>query len=602
MVSWGRLTASARLRLRMWLLLLLVSGATARPATILSSNGTAVSNPSDARVYCEKTGWQDICWFFFSNYILHALSVRSLPGENFFSSTVFKFCCLLVPYTGVRRGLCLISRASNLATDDLQAAARANALCFVVRRPDWRPIDGDKVIGSTLTERAQGSSRPSPDTSLYEKKDPRGKDNSQAVEELRLYVKDLYNPPEPSSLFDRFTKWLIATHRFKEHKPNLGGVVDLDAVKLQGYCRLVPGYGLSYVPSNMKIYPRQARPESHSRFYRFNPFDSTTETKIASTHDVPRILFSLVQTISGGWALYKARGSQIDRYGFASFGLTVSPYIVVSIINFVGSLLTSEYEMVYMVHSSTMDEMIARGGCIDGAVGSLEEPGDHMSSVTKITTEGRIFSFQEDGNSLHCRASGEDSHRLILPREEPVQPPKVTLKERLRHGQFFLKSAKPPSHEPRKRLSWKQHLLRGHFWLRTPRYPPPTEDYRTPCILISSQPSFTQLPIRKVQPFLNALAFLLLVIAIAAPWFAMGFLSGFRANHSTSTQRNFVLIWLVAGQIQGYAVSHVERHMDKKTALKGLITVFLSYGSNCLCGLVIVAQQMVEFGTCKSVD
>ena len=255
-----------------------------------------------------------------------------------------------------------------------------------------------------------------------------------------------------------------------------------------------------------------------------------------------------------------------------------------------------------MVHSSTMDEMIARGGYIDGAVGSLEESGEHLTSATRVTAEGRIFSFHEDGASLYCRAPREDSHHLILPHEEPVSIPKITLKQRLRHGRLFLKANKLPHRTSRKQLSWKQRLLRGCFWLKPSNFSPLHPEQKNPCILIPSQSSFTQLPARKVQVYLNALALLLLFIAISVPWLVMAFLSGFRANHSSPTQQNFVLAWLIAGQIQGYAVGHVERHMDKKTALKGLIIVFLSYGTNCLCGLVIVAQEMVEFGTCKSVD
>ena len=137
-----------------WLLLFALQAkfGLARPGTTLTSNATTVEDVNHAKLYCDKTKWQDVFWFFFTNYILHALSVRSLPGENFFSSTVFKFCCLLVPYTGVRRGLCLISRASNLASNDLQAAARANALCFITRRPDWRPTDGDRVPGKFLVK------------------------------------------------------------------------------------------------------------------------------------------------------------------------------------------------------------------------------------------------------------------------------------------------------------------------------------------------------------------------------------------------------------------------------------------------------------------
>ena len=593
MASWHPWIVHARICVTLWLFVFFAASGRARPGTALNSNGTAVENPSNAKLYCEKTKARDVLWFFFTNYVLHALSVRSLPGENFFSSTVFKFCCLLVPYTGVRRGLCLISRASNLAADDLQAAARANALCFVVRRPDWRPLDGDTVVGNALTEKSQEASTP------LQRDEKECKVGQEHTDELRLYVKDLYLPPSPSSRFDRFTKWLIETHRFKDHEPNRGGALDLDTVKLQGYCKLAPGYGLSYVPSDVRVFPRQADPQPHSRLYRFNPFDSTRETKIASTHDVPRILFSLVQTVSGGWAIYKARGSQIDRYGFAAFGLTVVPYMVVSIINFLGSLLTSEYETIYMVHSSTMDEMIARGGSADGAIGTLHD--DSQAHSSRCSTETTVFSFHEDASKLYCRVERQDTYRLVLPHDEPLPRPKISWKQRLRHGQLLLRSSDSISRPPRS-LSWKQHLVRGHFWLRPPKPFTPIQEFKNPCIIVPSQSSFTRLPTRKSQPSLDALVLFLLATALSAPWILMALLSGFRANRSTSTQRNFVLAWLIAGQIQGYAVGHVERHMNKKTAMKGLLTVFLSYGANCLCGLVIVGQEMVEFGTCKAVD
>ena len=71
----------------------------ARPASS-AANSTLDSTAGNPELHCEKTTWYDVCWFFFTNYLLHALSVRSLPGENIWSATVFKLCCLLVPYTG----------------------------------------------------------------------------------------------------------------------------------------------------------------------------------------------------------------------------------------------------------------------------------------------------------------------------------------------------------------------------------------------------------------------------------------------------------------------------------------------------------------------
>jgi hypothetical protein len=84
-----------------------------------SYNSTQGSN-----VICIPATGYDLLWFYLTNYIIHALAVRSLPGENAYPSATFRFLCLLIPYTGVRRGLSLVLCASNLAPNDLQAAVR----------------------------------------------------------------------------------------------------------------------------------------------------------------------------------------------------------------------------------------------------------------------------------------------------------------------------------------------------------------------------------------------------------------------------------------------------------------------------------------------
>ncbi|TGO45279.1 hypothetical protein BOTNAR_0682g00050 [Botryotinia narcissicola] len=81
---------------------------------------------------------------------IHAATVRSLPGESPWASAAYKACCLLVPYAGVRGGLNVFLRASMLANTPLQMAARANALCMVVRSQDWRPRNGDFIRGCAL--------------------------------------------------------------------------------------------------------------------------------------------------------------------------------------------------------------------------------------------------------------------------------------------------------------------------------------------------------------------------------------------------------------------------------------------------------------------
>jgi hypothetical protein len=75
------------------------------------------------------------------------------------------------------------------------------------------------------------------------------------------------------------------------------------------------------------------------------------------------------------FTLYRARGNQIERFGYAAFGLTVAPYAVVSVLNLLGSGLCPEFAALYMVESLIMKEAAKRGKkeVFTGTVGVLDE-------------------------------------------------------------------------------------------------------------------------------------------------------------------------------------------------------------------------------------
>ena len=564
----------------------LAGTATARPASPSTGNNITLSDSSDGQLYCEKTTWYDICWFFFTNYLLHALSVRSLPGENVYTSTSFKLCCLLVPYTGVRRGLSLISRASSLTKDDLQAAARAGALCMVIRKPDWRPLDGQIVHGCQVKDSAEEQA---PERALdrLDEKDTRIGISASEVSgsqvsadgaipskhALSLNIREPYEAPQPSSFLDKISRVLVLTDRLNNYMPS-SSPVDHENIKVHGLCKLAPGYGLSYISSNVKVYERH---------YAQLGNQDVKPTRIASTHDIPRILFSLIQTASGGYSLYKARGSQIDRYGFAAFGLTVLPYMIVSIINFIASLLSAEYETVYMVHSTMMDEMVSRGGIVDGVVGSLQENINTETSgyngTSCVKEDSKVVRFRDSEDTLHGFEVGVDKGRKfdILPYEPPSPPPlkKWISRFHLRYRQWH-------------------GLVTAHDPKSKPSITGPTLDIPTHPPLHNHSPPW-------YQKHLNISALVILSLTLALPYAVIGLLTGWKAKHSTSVQQNFVLLWLIHGQFQGYNVAKVERLIGKKNSMRGLLLIFLVYGSNCVCGLFVVAQEMLEFGTCKAV-
>ena len=568
----------------------LIQGRPSSPA----GNSTIAPVNNDPSIHCTRTNWFDVCWFLFTNYVLHALSVRSLPGENAYASTVFKLCCLLIPYTGLRRGLSLISRATNLTGNDLQAAARANALCMVIRKSDWRPRAGDEIDGCQLKVQGSGAT---PGGELG------GKNNLEKIESvgpsdsnergknsndirLDIQIKDTYIPPSCDGLVDQLTKLLIETYRFQNKAPS-ESILERENLKIQGRCELPPGYALSYIPKDMKVYPRT--PYSNNAIPRLFSNETRLGTHLASAHDFPRIVFSIIQTVSGAYALYKARGSQIERYGFAAFGLTVLPYIVISIINFLGALVTSEYETIFVVHSSFMDEMINRGGIVDGAVGTIHAPAEDEGQTPLLHGEERVDAlgikivFDGPADSLRCHDPVNRSSKIEPFSILPFTTPKVS-KPWQRH--FFLwpgPSSRCPS------IRWKSSAAR----------PPETASVNS-TISIPSHPPFIRLPPSPIQFYLNITSVILVFIAVATPHVIIGILSGYKARHATGFQSNAMLTWLICGQVHSYVVGGVERVSGRKNSLQGLLLVFLCYGSYCVTGIVAVTQEMIEFGTCKA--
>jgi hypothetical protein len=57
-------------------------------------------------------------------------------------------------------------------------------------------------------------------------------------------------------------------------------------------------------------------------------------------------------------------------YGYAAFGLTVTPYIITSLVNLMGQIATPEYPTIFMVHPAEMDEARRPGGFSEDVIGT----------------------------------------------------------------------------------------------------------------------------------------------------------------------------------------------------------------------------------------
>lgn len=111
-------------------------------------------------VLCNPTKWYNVVIFFLGNYLAHAATVKSYPGERTWSFLTATVGALLMPTSGLIRGINSIARNAKFkrktfwkaawCDTDYQTAAAAGALCMVVRKKSWKPYPGDKLSNVML--------------------------------------------------------------------------------------------------------------------------------------------------------------------------------------------------------------------------------------------------------------------------------------------------------------------------------------------------------------------------------------------------------------------------------------------------------------------
>ncbi|KAJ7050592.1 hypothetical protein C8F01DRAFT_1034920, partial [Mycena amicta] len=307
--------------------------------TITVPYGT--SNHGDPSLLCTPTHWTSILAFFLGNYIAHAATTLSYPGEEFGGYLQTIIIALLFPTAGVVRGFDAIFRCAILATSDLMCAARAGALCMVIRINDSEERPRTHHAPATTPRRDLG----------------RGNANLTGVRtELTMHQRRLRGQTEChiSALDEGVSSLLVL--------PTAGSQVAL------GSSRSKADYFLSAVLAVPIVLSGQL------------PLPSTRDKPIviSTSRNAARAVVAIVQTCYGAFTLYRTRGDQIARYGYAAFGLTVAPYTIMSIINLLGSVLMPSYPTMYLVRSEVMDEIDSKFGrdgrpYFDGMVGVLEE-------------------------------------------------------------------------------------------------------------------------------------------------------------------------------------------------------------------------------------
>ncbi|GAB1318442.1 hypothetical protein MFIFM68171_08652 [Madurella fahalii] len=115
-------------------------------------------------------------------------------------------------------------------------------------------------------------------------------------------------------------------------------------------------------------------------------------TIISSSYNVVK-----AQTVYAVVTLYQTRGDQLSQYGYAAFGLTVTPYALMPVIYLLGNLARPSYQTMFMVeyratpHVSGIEKTIepsirsVDGKVIIGVVETLEEASRKHGRSTQLS-------------------------------------------------------------------------------------------------------------------------------------------------------------------------------------------------------------------------
>jgi hypothetical protein len=239
-------------------------------------------------------------------------------------------------------------------------------------------------------------------------------------------------------------------------------------------------------------------------------------------------------------------------YGYAAFGLTVAPYLVMSLVNLISTVLTPDYSVVYLVRTDIMEEAERHEGHFNGVVGQIP-------FATDAYKDGDLdghFEIQ-DGRTF-MRVDREHARTAA---DQPV--------DNADQAEVIEVDISDPLH----------HQLR------------PRRSLSVSAVVV---PSFFGVAGALGIKYINTLKLIayggvfLGLISLAI----IGGISGFKEGHSTHAQRVWTMTWLIFGIALG-PVYVLLKWVERKEDFGWLI-----YGAPAIGGFVVVAQMLNAYGRC----
>ncbi|CAD0021135.1 unnamed protein product [Aureobasidium pullulans] len=242
--------------------------------------------------------------------------------------------------SGFLRALNAIFRYSRSARNALDKARDAGALCMVVRGLDWQPKDStDLRVG--VRHRRQNI-----------------KASEQIDADWTTYL--------PAYARERSSGWVHFDSVWAS------SYVDPSLKRIHGTFLLPEGYTFAVVPRDTFLLSKVEGSK-----------DQGSKSDITASKSIVKAVASIVQIVAALTTLLSHRSDLVDRWGYASYHLTVIPYLFMTLVNLISNLVIADYPCLYMVRTDTMAEAETLGGSFEGEVAQTVSRIAHDDSLVE---------------------------------------------------------------------------------------------------------------------------------------------------------------------------------------------------------------------------
>lgn len=555
----------------------------------------SVSYP-DTHTICTPAAPTDIILFFLTNFVAHAVTVRSLPGEGPASTAVKACVALLCPSFGFVRAIDALLRAGRFGRSPLERAARSGALCMLVRdQATWRPRPGDR-IRDVVCLAALADAR-----------------NRVTANEPKSRVPTVNNNVP---WLDDLTKLWVLT-RGPERFPSPSAVF--------GTHRLPEGYKFMIVPHHTYVHSVHNAKDGDGN-------NKVDDQMLISSYSWAKPVIAIVQIVFAAITLYQSRGGQLEQFGYAAYSFSVIPYLFMSLTNFLAMIATPDYPCFYKVRSDVMAEAEGRGGYFETIVGGLEcsdepsqlalgeatwlaveDPGGSQHRVSLVRNEVKhaaaagnkalavamVSEEQEEEGEGSAESTGPATTECPVAVDQDTAAADVL--PRIEHVDLAASFAEPPPSIH----GWNDHPVQDYLIV------PGASRYKRrnhlSTLMLDDEKKIMRNPDGSYWQWWMAI--FVLVRGMVVPGVSMvviGAISHFRPGRSSIAQRVWLFLWLC---LTNYASNPADRWASSLAhpqsvweAVRSSIVPAMVLVTPGIGMFVVVGQQLTASGTCTNLE